>query len=62
MMNYTITLDNISRKAPSIAGYIFRDLIYVEQATHLLMFTLKSLNFFYSLIIFFLRMSKLPKP
>ena len=32
----TITLDNISRKAPLIAGYIFRGLMYVEQATHLL--------------------------
>lgn len=31
-----ITLDNISCKAPLIAGYIFRGLMYVEQATHLL--------------------------
>ena len=31
-----ITLDNISCKAPLTAGYIFRGLMYVEQATHLL--------------------------
>lgn len=58
----TITLDSISRKAPLIAGYIFRGLMYVEQPTHLLNVHLKIPQFLSLTDIFFLRMSELPKP